>query len=102
MFSVETLWVLVTLFVFAAISGNSVLPVVFVAVLLGFIYLSVKQEKPELGRKFEAFLEIAYAFVLKAVHLVINLTPYGILAIISGGGGHITGSAYDYINRKMP
>ena len=69
--------------IFAAISSNSVLPVVFVAVMLGFIYLSVKEKTPELGRKFEAFLETAYAFVLKAVHLVINFTPYGILAIIS-------------------
>ncbi|MDR3113889.1 MAG: cation:dicarboxylase symporter family transporter [Treponema sp.] len=68
---------------FAALTSNSVLPVVFVAALTGFMYLSVKESQPKLGQHFETFLEIAYAFVLKAVHFVINFTPYGVLAIIS-------------------
>lgn len=69
---------------FAAFSSNSVLPVVFAAVLLGFAYLAVKRENAELGARFEAFLETAYALVLKMVHFVIKFTPYGVLAIITG------------------
>jgi L-cystine uptake protein TcyP (sodium:dicarboxylate symporter family) len=68
---------------FAAFSSNSVLPVVFAAALIGFAYLAVKKEAPELGARFEAFLETAYALVLKMVHFVIKFTPYGVLAIIA-------------------
>jgi L-cystine uptake protein TcyP (sodium:dicarboxylate symporter family) len=69
---------------FAAFSSNSVLPVVFAAMLLGFAYLAVKKDAPTLGARFEAFLETAYALVLKVVHFVIKFTPYGVLAIITG------------------
>jgi L-cystine uptake protein TcyP (sodium:dicarboxylate symporter family) len=68
---------------FAAFSSNSVLPVVFAAALLGFAYLAVKKSSPVLGARFEAFLETAYALVLKIVHFVIKFTPYGVLAIIT-------------------
>jgi L-cystine uptake protein TcyP (sodium:dicarboxylate symporter family) len=36
-----------------------------------------------MGARFESFLEIAYAMVLKMVHFVIKFTPYGVLAIIT-------------------
>jgi L-cystine uptake protein TcyP (sodium:dicarboxylate symporter family) len=68
---------------FAALSSNSVLPVVFIAALLGFAYLAVKKNAPVPGARFEAFLETAYALVLKVVHFVIGFTPYGVLAIIT-------------------
>jgi L-cystine uptake protein TcyP (sodium:dicarboxylate symporter family) len=69
--------------IFAAFSSNSVLPVVFAAVLLGFAYLAIKRENAALGARFEAFLATAYALVLKMVHFVIEFTPYGVLAIIT-------------------
>jgi L-cystine uptake protein TcyP (sodium:dicarboxylate symporter family) len=68
---------------FAAFASNSVLPVVFAAVLLGFAYLAVRKENAEMGARFEAFLATAYALVLKMVHFVIKFTPYGVLAIIT-------------------
>jgi L-cystine uptake protein TcyP (sodium:dicarboxylate symporter family) len=68
---------------FAAFSSNSVLPVVFAAGLIGFAYLAVKKENPEMGARFEAFLKTAYALVLKMVHFIIKFTPYGVLAIIT-------------------
>ena len=68
---------------FAAFSSNSVLPVVFAAALIGFAYLAVKKENPEMGARFEAFLKTAYALVLKMVHFIIKFTPYGVLAIIT-------------------
>jgi L-cystine uptake protein TcyP (sodium:dicarboxylate symporter family) len=68
---------------FAAFASNSVLPVVFAAVLLGFAYLAIRKESAEMGARFEAFLATAYALVLKMVHFVIKFTPYGVLAIIT-------------------
>ncbi|MDR1362910.1 MAG: cation:dicarboxylase symporter family transporter [Spirochaetaceae bacterium] len=69
--------------IFAAFSSNSVLPVVFAAVMLGFAYLAVKKEDAVIGARFEAFLGTAYALVLKMVNFVIKFTPYGVLAIIT-------------------
>ncbi|MDR0382945.1 MAG: cation:dicarboxylase symporter family transporter [Spirochaetaceae bacterium] len=69
--------------IFGAFASNSVLPVVFAAALIGFAYLAVKKDEPGLGARFEAFLETAYALVLKMVHFVIGFTPYGVLAIIT-------------------
>ena len=68
---------------FAAVSANSVLPVVFVAAALGWAYLAVRESSPAIGERFAAFLETADAFVLKLVRLVIGFTPYGVLAISS-------------------
>lgn len=68
---------------FAALSSNSVLPVVFAAVLLGLAHLAVKKENAEAGARFEAFLETARLLVMKVVHFVINFTPYGVLAMVT-------------------
>lgn len=68
---------------FAALSGNNVLPIVFITVILGIAYLDIKKRNPDLGAKFESFLNLAYALVLKLVDYVIGFTPYGVLAIIS-------------------
>ena len=68
---------------FSALSSNSVLPIVFIAVLVGISYLIIKREKPLLGERFGGFLETAHAFVTQIVDFVIELTPYGILGIIA-------------------
>jgi L-cystine uptake protein TcyP (sodium:dicarboxylate symporter family) len=91
----ETILNLIPDNVFAALSSNSVLPVIFSAALIGFAALRVKKESPETGERFEAFLETANAIVMKVVHFVIKLTPYGVLALVtvrtaSGSGRFIT------------
>jgi L-cystine uptake protein TcyP (sodium:dicarboxylate symporter family) len=68
---------------FAALSGSSVLPVVFIAALIGMAYISVKKTAPDSAVKFESFLQTAYEFVMKIVEFVIDFTPYGVLAIMS-------------------
>lgn len=80
--------------VFAALASNSVLPVVVLACLIGFAYLSIKRRDSVLAARFEGFLETAYAFVMEVVRFVIRFTPYGVLAIITvraaaGNGGFI-------------
>jgi L-cystine uptake protein TcyP (sodium:dicarboxylate symporter family) len=66
---------------FAAVSSNSVLPVVLAAAALGWAYLAVRESSPALGERFASFLEMADALVMKLVRLVIGFTPYGVLAI---------------------
>ncbi|MDR3302171.1 MAG: cation:dicarboxylase symporter family transporter [Spirochaetaceae bacterium] len=68
---------------FAALAGGSVLPVVFIAALIGMAYISVKKIAPDSALKFESFLHTAYEFVMKVVEFVIDFTPYGVLAIMS-------------------
>jgi L-cystine uptake protein TcyP (sodium:dicarboxylate symporter family) len=77
---------------FAAFSSNSVLPIVFVAALIGFAIVSVKHEAPHLVPG--TLLETAYALVMKVVDMIIQFTPYGVLSIIavraaSGNGAFI-------------
>jgi L-cystine uptake protein TcyP (sodium:dicarboxylate symporter family) len=80
--------------VFAALSSNSVLPVVLFAALVGFVTLALKKERPQIAERINDSLEFAQNFVLKAAHIIINFTPYGIFAIItvraaSGSGAFI-------------
>ena len=84
---------------FAALSGGSVLPVVFVAALIGFAYLGVKKSTPKLGGYFADFIETAAALVMEIVDFVIQFTPYGVLAFItvrtaSGSGQFILQLGY--------
>jgi L-cystine uptake protein TcyP (sodium:dicarboxylate symporter family) len=80
----KTLLALIPNNLFAAFSGETVLPVVFVAALIGFVYLAVRKESPIVGKKFDSFIGTVREFVMKAVEFVIELTPFGILAIIAG------------------
>jgi L-cystine uptake protein TcyP (sodium:dicarboxylate symporter family) len=68
---------------FGAISRNSVLPVVFLAALIGAAALVVKKSIPEYGAKLETAVEIAYELVGTVVDFVIAFTPFGILSLVT-------------------
>ncbi|MDR0710172.1 MAG: cation:dicarboxylase symporter family transporter [Spirochaetaceae bacterium] len=68
---------------FGAISRNSVLPVVFLAALIGAAALAVKKSIPEYGAKLETAVEIAYERVGTVVDFVIAFTPFGILSLVT-------------------
>jgi L-cystine uptake protein TcyP (sodium:dicarboxylate symporter family) len=70
---------------FAALASNSVLPIVLIAALIGFAYLSIKKEAASvaIAGHFESFLETAYELVMRVVDFVIQFTPYGVLSIIA-------------------
>jgi L-cystine uptake protein TcyP (sodium:dicarboxylate symporter family) len=81
----ETLLNLIPSSFFGALAGDGILPVVFVAALLGFVSVALKKDestRPS-AERFEKGMTVAYDFVLKIVDYVIELTPYGILAIIA-------------------
>jgi hypothetical protein len=62
---------------------TSVIAVVLFGILLGIAALLVGREDPRRGERIEEFVETARLIVMKLVHLVIALTPYGILALIT-------------------
>lgn len=62
---------------------TSIIGVVIFGILAGVAALAVAREDPARGESIRAFVETAQAIVLKLVHLVMALTPYGILALIT-------------------
>lgn len=68
---------------FAAFSSNAILPIVFIAALIGIAYIAIKKKKPGVASNFENFLETTQTFVMRMVGYVIRFTPYGVLGIIS-------------------
>jgi L-cystine uptake protein TcyP (sodium:dicarboxylate symporter family) len=61
---------------------TSIIAVVIFGILTGIAGLKLKLEDPDLGASFQSFMETAQALVIKLVRLVINLTPYGVLALM--------------------
>jgi L-cystine uptake protein TcyP (sodium:dicarboxylate symporter family) len=68
---------------FASLSQNSILSIVFIAVLVGFANLAIKQKNPAVSAGFERALETARLFVMELVRMVINFTPYGVLGTVT-------------------
>lgn len=62
---------------------TSVIAVVIFGILFGIAALLVSNEDPTRGRSIESFIETAKAVIMKLVHMVMALTPYGILALMT-------------------
>lgn len=72
--------------VFSDLAGSrptSIIAVVIFGILTGIAGLHVTRDEPEQGRKFREFMETAQSVVMKLVRLVINLTPYGVLSLMT-------------------
>jgi len=72
--------------IFSDLSGSrptSIIAVVIFGIFTGIAGLQVARENPEQGKAFRSFVETAQTVVLKMVRLVINLTPYGVLALMT-------------------
>lgn len=63
---------------------TSIIAVVLFGILFGIAALGVARESPERGAQIETFVETTRLIVMRLVHLVMALTPYGILALIGG------------------
>ena len=71
---------------FDAMTGagpNSTLAVVLFSAMLGAAVLAVRRENKALADKFQAGLKVIYEVVMELTWIVIELTPYGICAIIA-------------------
>lgn len=62
---------------------TSTIAVVIFAAFIGVAYLGVKRKQPEQADLFAKIIDALYAIVMRIVTLVLRLTPYGILALIT-------------------
>ncbi len=72
--------------IFADLAGlrpTSIISVVIFGVLTGIAGLLMTRDDAEKGAQFKSFVDTAQALVLKLVRMVINLTPYGVLALMT-------------------
>jgi uncharacterized protein len=63
--------------------ATSTIAVVIFAAFIGIAYLGVKRKEPEHAELFEKIINTLYAVIMRVVTLILRLTPYGILAIIT-------------------
>jgi uncharacterized protein len=72
--------------IFSDLTGarsTSIIGVVVFGMFAGLAALLVSEENPEQGRRIKSFIDAALAVVMKLVRIVMNLTPYGVLALMS-------------------
>ncbi|MEH7084425.1 L-cystine transporter [Neobacillus drentensis] len=71
---------------FADLTGarpTSTIAVVIFAAIVGMAYLGVKRKDPEHGEFFAKIIDTFYAIIMRVVTLILRLTPYGVLALIT-------------------
>jgi len=71
---------------FAELTGTrptSIIAVVVFASLLGLAALSIRRENPEMGKKLVNGIDVVQAWVMRLVRMIIRLTPYGVLALMT-------------------
>lgn len=72
--------------IFADLAGTrsmSVIGVVVFAALLGGAVLAIRRENPEVGERIQHGIETLQALIMRLVRIVIRLTPYGVLALMT-------------------
>lgn len=62
---------------------NSIISVVIFGVLSGIAALLVGKDNPEQGASIKSFIDAMLSIVMKLVRMVMGLTPYGILALMT-------------------
>ncbi|MEC1261802.1 L-cystine transporter [Bacillus swezeyi] len=62
---------------------TSTIAVVIFAAFLGIAYLGVKRKQPEQAELFKKVVDAVYAIIMRVVTLILRLTPYGVLAIMT-------------------
>jgi len=62
---------------------TSTIAVVIFAAFIGVAYLGVRRKQPEQAEFFAKIIDTLYTIIMRVVTLILRLTPYGILAIIT-------------------
>jgi hypothetical protein len=63
--------------------ATSIIGVVIFGILFGIAALGVTRENAARGRAIREFIDAAQAIIMKLVHMIMALTPFGILALIT-------------------
>ncbi|WP_442874239.1 L-cystine transporter [Cytobacillus sp. NCCP-133] len=61
----------------------STISVVIFAAFLGIAYVGVRRKTPEQAELFAKIVDAFYAIIMRVVTLILRLTPYGVLAIMT-------------------
>lgn len=68
---------------FTGARPTSTIAVVIFAAILGLAFLGVKRKEPEHAELFARIVDAFYAVIMRVVTLILRLTPYGVLAIMT-------------------
>lgn len=71
---------------FADLTGSrptSTIAVVIFASLIGLAYLGVRRKQPEQAELFAKIVDSLYSITMRIVTLILRLTPYGVLALMT-------------------
>lgn len=68
---------------FTGARATSTIAVVIFATFIGIAYLGIKRKEPDHAELFAEIVDTFYAVIMRVVTLILRLTPYGILAIIT-------------------
>lgn len=63
--------------------ATSTIAVVIFAAIIGIAYLGVKKKNPEQAELFSKIVDAIHAIIMRVVTLILRLTPYGVLAIMT-------------------
>jgi L-cystine uptake protein TcyP (sodium:dicarboxylate symporter family) len=80
----------------AGLRSTSIIAVVIFGILLGITGLLVSRENPTHAAAFRHFVEVAQTITLKFARIIIGLTPFGVLALMTKMTA--TSSAGDILN----
>lgn len=62
---------------------TSTIAVVIFAAIVGMAYLGVTRKEPEQGEFFAKIIDTFYSIIMRVVTLILRLTPYGVLALMT-------------------
>jgi uncharacterized protein len=68
---------------FTGARPTSTIAIVIFAAIIGIAYLGVKRKNPEHAEFFAKIVETFYTIIMRVVTLILRLTPYGILALMT-------------------
>lgn len=63
--------------------STSVIGVVIFSAFIGMAVLGLGRKKAEIAARFESAIEVAHAVVMRMVTMVLRLTPFGVLALMT-------------------
>lgn len=63
--------------------STSVISVVIFSSILGMAFMGIKRKEPKQAEMFAAIVEAIFTVVMRVVTLILRLTPYGILALMT-------------------
>jgi len=71
--------------IFEALAGGatSIIGVVVFSIFLGLAAVGLRREKPEVGNRIAEGIELVRELVMRFVRIIVRLTPYGVLALIT-------------------